>query len=75
MKCYICFTGIYPEYEPMESIKEACYYFKTVADELAAFDQTIEASVHIADIEDTIAEYPDYVLSRGIRGGIVKQRT
>lgn len=49
--------------------------FTYTARELARYGQSIEASIHIADNRDELDEYPDYVLSLGSRGGLVKERT
>ncbi|SDG93103.1 hypothetical protein SAMN05216466_10694 [Paraburkholderia phenazinium] len=48
--------------------------FRTVADELDRFGQSITASLHIADTWDEVVEYPDFVLERGPRGGVKVER-
>lgn len=48
--------------------------FRIVATELWGFGQSIEASLHRAPDRDHVAEYPDWVLSIGPRGGIVIDR-
>lgn len=44
--------------------------FAEVAKELAGYGQAVEASIHIAPTRDEVAEYPDFVLSLGPRGGV-----
>lgn len=44
--------------------------FFDVAEELDRYGQPIEASLHRAPSRDQVAEYPDYVLSLGPRGGV-----
>lgn len=56
------------------SIAEACDEFLDTARELARYGQRIEASIHIADNFYEVAEYPDYVLALGPRGGLKKER-
>lgn len=48
--------------------------FRIVATELWGFGQRIEASLHRAPDREHVAEYPDWVLSIGPRGGIVVDR-
>jgi hypothetical protein len=48
--------------------------FAEQARELARYDQRLEASIHIADSRDELAEYPDFVLSLGPRGGVRVER-
>lgn len=48
--------------------------FRFVAQELWSFGQSIEASLHRAPDREHVAEYPDWVLSIGPRGGIVVDR-
>jgi hypothetical protein len=75
MKCFLCFAG-----DPLDgatrclSLTDALIEFHTVAKELNRFGQSIEASIHIAPTRKDIAEYPDYVLSLGPKGGIKKER-
>lgn len=57
-----------------DSLKAAREMFADVARELERFGQTLEASVHIAPTRDALADYPDYLLSVGPRGGIVTVR-
>lgn len=49
---------------------DALAAYAEVARELARYDQRIEATVHIAPLRREIADYPDFVLSLGPRGGI-----
>lgn len=56
------------------SVTAACAAFKISADAMGRFGQTIEASIHIAKNRNELAEYPDYVLSIGPRGGLKKER-
>jgi len=49
--------------------------YMDVARDLDRFGQRIEATIHIANNRDSLAEYPDFVLSIGPRGGLVCQRT
>lgn len=53
---------------------DAVAAFEEVARELDRYGQRIEGSIHIAPDADTIAEYPDFVLSLGPRGGIRVER-
>lgn len=52
------------------SLKDAKAAFLEVATELAQHGQSIVATVHIAPTRYEIAEYPDYALSLGPRGGV-----
>jgi len=56
-----------------DSLKTAKAYFREVAEELAQYEQRIEASVHCGGW-DTYQEYPDYVLSLGPKGGLICER-
>lgn len=49
---------------------DALAAYGEVARELARYDQRIEATVHIAPNRREIAEYPDFYLTLGPRGGI-----
>ena len=49
-------------------------HYRDIAQELAGFGQEIEGSIHIAPDRDTLAEYPDCVLSLGPRGGVRVER-
>lgn len=44
--------------------------YQRVAQELARYEQRIEASLHRASRRETLDEYPDFVLSLGVRGGV-----
>ena len=48
--------------------------FRETSDELDRFGQSITASIHIADTPDEVVEYPDFVLERGLRGGVKVER-
>jgi len=52
----------------------ACRAYMRTAEELADYGQDIEASLHIAPSADAVAEYPDFVLSLGPRGGLICER-
>ena len=67
---YLCFVGPYPEFERHASKKDASLAFLEVARDLDRYGQAIEATLHIAPNRDEIAEYPDFVLSLGPRGGL-----
>ena len=47
--------------------------FQRVAQELASYDQDLEASLHLALNRNTLNEYPEYVLMLGPRGGVQVQ--
>ena len=49
-------------------------HYRAVAQELAGFGQEIEGSIHIAPDREALAEYPDYVLALGPRGGVRVER-
>lgn len=57
-----------------KSLRDARLEYAEVARELDQYGQKICASVHIAETADDCAEYPDYVLELGPRGGINCQR-
>lgn len=44
--------------------------YRETMEELWRYGQSIEATIHISPSKDEIAEYPDFVLSRGERGGV-----
>lgn len=48
--------------------------FERTARELDRYGQAIEATLHIADSKDDLAEYPDFVLALGPRGGLRCER-
>ena len=58
------------EAEPYRTKTEAINAFQATAEELARYDQRIEATIHIADSMDDLQEYPDFVLTLGPRGGV-----
>jgi len=62
------------EAERHATLRDAVAAFREVANELGRYGQRIEASVHIADKRSECAEYPDYVLSVGPRGGVRYER-
>jgi hypothetical protein len=72
---FLCFAGIYPEYERHATKKDACAAFMETALELDRYGQKIEASLHVAPNRNEIAEYPDYVLALGPRGGLKIETT
>lgn len=61
--------------EPHETKKDAVNAYKWAAQELAEYGQELEASIHVADSWENIAEYPDYVLYLGPRGGVRVEKT
>lgn len=48
--------------------------FERTARELDRFGQAIEASLHFANGREELAEYPNFVLSLGPRGGLRCER-
>ena len=48
----------------------AVAYFRRTAEELARYGQACSASIHIAPRMNDVVEYPDFVLSLGVRGGV-----
>lgn len=58
------------EAEPHPTLASAKAAFADTARELDRYGQRIEASVHIAPTRAELAEYPDFVLELGPRGGI-----
>lgn len=74
-KCFLCFAGEYLEgAQKCRSIEFAKGEFMAAATELDRFGQRIEATIHIAPRRAEIAEYPDFVLSLGPRGGLKIER-
>jgi len=51
----------------------AVHKFQRVAQELACYDQHLEASLHLALNRNTLNEYPEHVLVLGPRGGVQVQ--
>lgn len=56
--------------KPYASKTAAINAFADTARELWRYGQKISASIHIAESLDDIAEYPDFILETGPRGGI-----
>lgn len=56
---------------PYASKAAAVREFRAVARELARYGHGVEASIHVAGSRDELNEYPNWVLSVGVRGGIV----
>lgn len=77
MKCYLLLCSDMPEdAEECSSIAAAVRSFQRTAEVLDRYGQRCDATIHFAiDDHRKFAEYPDYVLSLGPRGGIVKERT
>ena len=76
IKCYLRVGADYlDEAIKCPSIKFAIGEFQAIAQELDNYGQRIEASIHIANKRSEIAEYPDYVISLGPRGGVKKEST
>jgi hypothetical protein len=53
----------------------AVAFFRRTATELARYGQACTASIHIAPRMDDVVEYPDFVLSLGVRGGVRIENT
>ncbi|MGX5873007.1 hypothetical protein MJ547_04495, partial [Burkholderia gladioli] len=54
---------------------DAVAAFRETNDELDRFGNTpLDGSIHIATSMDDLAEYPDFVLSMGPRGGVKVDR-
>ena len=76
MKAYLRVGDDYLEQAKAYSSKRAaCVAFRREAEELAEYDQTLEASIHYANSKAELVEYPDFVLSLGPRGGLKVERT
>ena len=78
-KVYLRIGGDYLDQAQLcDSIKDARAKFEAVARELDGYGQRIEASLHryCRDLPGPVhaAEYPDYVLSLGPRGGVRMER-
>lgn len=75
----VCFLRMGDDYledaTRCHSIRDAIEEYREVAEELNGYEQKIEASIHIAKTMDEVAEYPDYVLSLGPRGGVKVETT
>lgn len=48
--------------------------YRATAHELWAYGQSLEATIHAAPDLESVAEYPDWVLSLGSRGGVRIER-
>jgi hypothetical protein len=48
----------------------AVSYFRRTAQELAQYGQECFASIHIAPRLNDVVEYPDFILTLGVRGGV-----
>jgi hypothetical protein len=59
-----------PDPTPYAAKRHAMAVYEGTARGLYAYGQTHTATMHIADSLATVAEYPDFVLSLGPRGGI-----
>jgi hypothetical protein len=57
-----------------DSLSAAKRKFRNVAEDLARFEQTIDATIHIANNRDELVEDADYYLSLGPRGGLRCER-
>lgn len=76
IKCYLVLsTDTLDEAVKCSSISYAVGEYRAIAQEMDNYGQRIFASVHIASKRSEIAEYPDFVLSLGPRGGIKKEST
>lgn len=74
MKCFLC-DGALEDAKLYPSIAAAARQFQRDAEELDRFGQRHEASLHFGGDLETLAEYPDRVLSLGPRGGLRIERT
>ena len=63
------------DYKNCRNLAEATEYYRAAAVELDKYGQKIEATVHLANCENEIHEYPDYVLSLNKLGGVTRERT
>lgn len=68
----------------MDTLDEAVGYwtksaavaaYRDVAEELDQYGQVIDGTIHMAPTRYEIAEYPDFALSLGPRGGVRVERT
>ena len=77
MKCFMTYVDVMtgPEYVRFYSVKRAIQAFDATRVALWRYGQRVSATIHIADDESEIAEYPDYVLETGPLGGLRVQRT
>ena len=56
--------------KPYRSKRDAVEAYAETMRELSRFGQHIEATLHYATSRDDLAEYPDFLLSPGPRGGV-----
>lgn len=52
------------------TLRSAVQHYRWTAEELHKYGQECEATVHKARVRDEMAEYPDYALWLGPRGGV-----
>lgn len=75
MKCYLRMgSDTIFDVKRYASIKDAEDAYREVAEDLARFDQQIDATIHIANNRDELVEDADYHLALGPRGGLVRTR-
>jgi hypothetical protein len=75
MKCFLRFEAdSLDDAEECSSIAQAVRVFEIAARECDRYGQKLEATVHIADSREELAEYPDLLLRLGARGGVVRER-
>lgn len=55
---------------PYGAKREALAVFQDAAQDVARFGQKLEGSIHLAPSREELAEYPDFVLTLGPRGGL-----
>lgn len=67
-------TGYLVNSEWYATKADAIRAFEEVARELDRYGQSIEALIHYGADIDSLAEYPDFVLSLGPRGGVRCER-
>jgi hypothetical protein len=53
---------------------EAINLYRRNMEELHEYGQEHDAAIHIAENREALQEYPDWVLSRGPRGGVRVER-
>lgn len=76
MKTFLCYVGeTLEDAKPFGSKSSAVADFENTALKLARYGQAIEASLHVAEGAESLAKYPDFVLSLGPRGGVRCERT
>ena len=54
--------------------RNASAEYQRIANELAQYGQTIDASLHIAPTRAEVVEYPDYVLSLNENGRVITEQ-